>query len=247
MNVGTPCRTAPKSLRGTPGSAESRRHVPERTVARRTPGSCRSDALRWHPGSTNANYPSHTRKQWAFPAVDTQAPHRATPRNRRAPQCKPIGRRREGGRRRRGSHVVRNRIRNPTESRSTGIRSAAGNVGSRLRPRFFFSGGPTRSRALDVSGFGLYCNVMVLKPLSDRKLVFSCLVLFHCGLRTAQPQVSRLHRLHIFAPARFSRLCMIRCTRSSGPWGRLQCDHGRVCPGGRPSPCDQKIVEALNT
>src|SRR5262245_30561576 len=47
--------------------------------------------------------------------------------------------------------------------------------------------------------------------------------------------------------ALFKTLCVIRCTRSSGPCGRLQCDQGSMCPGGELKPWDQKIVEALNT
>ena len=40
---------------------------------------------------------------------------------------------------------------------------------------------------------------------------------------------------------------MILCTRSSGPWGRDQCDQGSVWPGGDDRPWAQKIVEALKT
>ena len=47
--------------------------------------------------------------------------------------------------------------------------------------------------------------------------------------------------------ARFSRLCVICCTRSSGPCGRVQCDQGSVWPGGSLRPWAQKIVEALKT
>jgi hypothetical protein len=47
--------------------------------------------------------------------------------------------------------------------------------------------------------------------------------------------------------ARRSRLCVIFCTRSSGPWGRDQWDQGSVCPGGEERPCAQKMVEALKT
>ena len=49
------------------------------------------------------------------------------------------------------------------------------------------------------------------------------------------------------AIARSSRLRVIRCTRASGPCGRVQWDQGSVWPGGELSPCDQKIVEALKT
>ena len=47
--------------------------------------------------------------------------------------------------------------------------------------------------------------------------------------------------------ARLSRLCVICCTRSSGPCGRVQCDHGSVCPGGLLKAWAQKIVDALKT
>src|SRR5262249_8069847 len=40
---------------------------------------------------------------------------------------------------------------------------------------------------------------------------------------------------------------IIRCTRSSGPWGRPWWEIGGMCPGGAERPCAQKIVDALNT
>jgi hypothetical protein len=40
---------------------------------------------------------------------------------------------------------------------------------------------------------------------------------------------------------------VIRCTRSSVPWGRDQWLHGKVCPGGDDIPWAQKMVEALKT
>ena len=47
--------------------------------------------------------------------------------------------------------------------------------------------------------------------------------------------------------ARRNKLCVIVFTRSSGPWGRDQCDQGSVWPGGEDRAWAQKIVEALNT
>ena len=52
---------------------------------------------------------------------------------------------------------------------------------------------------------------------------------------------------YLFSIACRSRFLVICWTRSSGPWGRLQCDQGNMCPGGELMPCDQKIVEALKT
>src|SRR4051812_22159700 len=60
-----------------------------------------------------------------------------------------------------------------------------------------------------------------------------------CGYET-------LHHLRA-SSARVSRFAVIRCTRGSGPCGRLQCDQGSMWPGGEPRACDQKIVEALKT
>ncbi len=56
-------------------------------------------------------------------------------------------------------------------------------------------------------------------------------------------------RLQRAAPgiARSRRFFVMRCTRSSGPCGRDQCDHGSMWPGGLPRPCAQKIVAALKT
>jgi hypothetical protein len=51
----------------------------------------------------------------------------------------------------------------------------------------------------------------------------------------------------IYPRIRSSTLRVIRCTRSSGPCGRPWCEIGGMWPGGADSPCDQKIVEALNT
>ena len=53
------------------------------------------------------------------------------------------------------------------------------------------------------------------------------------------------HRVRL--STRSKRLRVIRCTRSSGPCGRDQCDQGRTWPGGVDSPCAQKIDEALKT
>lgn len=47
--------------------------------------------------------------------------------------------------------------------------------------------------------------------------------------------------------ARRNRLCVICCTRGSGPWGRLQWDHGSVWPGGMLRSWHQKMVAALKT
>ena len=47
--------------------------------------------------------------------------------------------------------------------------------------------------------------------------------------------------------ARSSRLRVMRCTRSSGPCGRLQCDQGRTWPGGVDIACAHQMVEALKT
>src|SRR5579884_1826715 len=58
---------------------------------------------------------------------------------------------------------------------------------------------------------------------------------------------SFLDRVQPPRSARFNTFCVIRCTRSSGPCGRLQWDQGSMCPGGELMPWDQKIVEALNT
>jgi hypothetical protein len=44
-----------------------------------------------------------------------------------------------------------------------------------------------------------------------------------------------------------NRLCVIRWMRSSGPCGRLQWDHGSICPGGEERPCAHQMVEALKT
>ena len=41
-------------------------------------------------------------------------------------------------------------------------------------------------------------------------------------------QLFRIEALRIPAMACRNRLCVMRWTRSSGPWGRLQCDQGKV-------------------
>ncbi len=50
-----------------------------------------------------------------------------------------------------------------------------------------------------------------------------------------------------FRIARLRTLWVILWTRSSGPWGRVQCDQGSVWPGGELRPWDQKMVDALKT
>lgn len=47
--------------------------------------------------------------------------------------------------------------------------------------------------------------------------------------------------------ARFSAFAVMRWTRSSGPWARLQWLQGIMWPGGSPRPCAQKMVAALKT
>lgn len=47
--------------------------------------------------------------------------------------------------------------------------------------------------------------------------------------------------------ARSRRLVVMRWTRSSGPWGRLQCDQGSMCPGGEDRPCAHQMVAPLKT
>jgi hypothetical protein len=74
------------------------------------------------------------------------------------------------------------------------------------------------------------------------------------GVAAVRPWISSgadcvsVRESYCLAPiARRSKLCVIVWARSSGPWGRDQCDQGSVWPGGEDNACAQKIVDALNT